>query len=191
MTLRHALDAFDEWWQKVREGIPVHYEQGVCKYPMGTGPNHQGATVESDPGLVCYGCAHAASVAPFPGHPSGESACMTCIRNPERVETLEPNIPMYLMGFRGVASKDMYTSLYMLGAFVKENRAKADYARMHADTTTALLTADRQAKELNDEILRLNLDIDRLTAERDAAQETAAEYEKRELGDKSSKEFPA
>lgn len=34
--------------------------------------------------LFCYGCAHAASSASFPGKPSGERPCCFCIRNPER-----------------------------------------------------------------------------------------------------------
>lgn len=30
----------------------------------------------------CTGCAHSASGAPFPGHPSGERPCCFCVRNP-------------------------------------------------------------------------------------------------------------
>lgn len=39
---------------------------------------------EIPPPLVCWGCAHAASEAPYPGRPSGEHPCLFCIRNPER-----------------------------------------------------------------------------------------------------------
>lgn len=34
--------------------------------------------------LFCYGCAHGASTEGFPGKPSGERPCFSCIRNPER-----------------------------------------------------------------------------------------------------------
>lgn len=34
--------------------------------------------------LPCYGCAHSASGAEFPGDPSGERPCCSCVRNPER-----------------------------------------------------------------------------------------------------------
>jgi hypothetical protein len=37
-----------------------------------------------DPQLPCSGCAHSASGAPFPGHPSGERPCLFCARNPRR-----------------------------------------------------------------------------------------------------------
>lgn len=37
----------------------------------------------ADPELPCTGCAHSASGAPFPGHPSGERPCGFCVRNPE------------------------------------------------------------------------------------------------------------
>lgn len=37
----------------------------------------------ADPELPCHGCAHSASGAPFPGHPSGERPCGFCVRNPE------------------------------------------------------------------------------------------------------------
>ena len=33
--------------------------------------------------LHCYGCAHSASSADYPGHPSGERPCCSCIRNAE------------------------------------------------------------------------------------------------------------
>lgn len=36
----------------------------------------------ADPHLPCDGCAHSASGAPFPGHPSGERPCSFCVRNP-------------------------------------------------------------------------------------------------------------
>lgn len=36
----------------------------------------------ADPELPCSGCAHSASGAPFPGHPSGERPCGFCVRNP-------------------------------------------------------------------------------------------------------------
>lgn len=39
---------------------------------------------EPDEKLVCYGCAHSASIAPYPSHPSGERPCCSCIRNPDR-----------------------------------------------------------------------------------------------------------
>lgn len=32
--------------------------------------------------LPCQGCAHSASGAAFPGFPSGERPCMSCVRNP-------------------------------------------------------------------------------------------------------------
>lgn len=32
--------------------------------------------------LPCAGCANSSSDAPYPGCPSGESACMICVRNP-------------------------------------------------------------------------------------------------------------
>lgn len=35
----------------------------------------------ADPQLPCHGCAHSASTAPFPGHPSGERPCGFCTRN--------------------------------------------------------------------------------------------------------------
>jgi len=34
--------------------------------------------------LVCHGCAHSASGAPYPGRPSGERPCCFCIRNVRR-----------------------------------------------------------------------------------------------------------
>lgn len=37
----------------------------------------------ADPNLVCYGCAHSAASAAFPGMPSGERPCGFCIRNPQ------------------------------------------------------------------------------------------------------------
>jgi len=60
---------------------------------------------------ICFGCAHAAAIAPFPGRPSGERPCHFCKRNPDwsncRLRTWydgsEPvSIPM-----------DCYTSLDM------------------------------------------------------------------------------
>ena len=38
--------------------------------------------------LHCYGCAHSNSSAKFPGQPSGERPCCSCIRNKDRVEWL-------------------------------------------------------------------------------------------------------
>lgn len=38
----------------------------------------------ADPQRPCDGCAHSASGAPFPGHPSGERMCSYCTRNPEQ-----------------------------------------------------------------------------------------------------------
>ena len=34
--------------------------------------------------LHCFGCAHSAASASYPGHPSGERPCCFCIRNPDR-----------------------------------------------------------------------------------------------------------
>jgi hypothetical protein len=34
--------------------------------------------------LPCQGCAHSAAGAPWPGHPSGERPCCSCVRNPDR-----------------------------------------------------------------------------------------------------------
>jgi hypothetical protein len=34
--------------------------------------------------LPCVGCAHSAAGAPYPGHPSGERPCCSCVRNPDR-----------------------------------------------------------------------------------------------------------
>lgn len=42
----------------------------------------------TDPNLFCYGCAHSAASADFPGHPSGERPCGFCVRNPEHEEQI-------------------------------------------------------------------------------------------------------
>lgn len=36
---------------------------------------------KNDPNLTCYGCAHSIADQPFPSGPSGETPCLTCIRN--------------------------------------------------------------------------------------------------------------
>lgn len=38
--------------------------------------------------LECYGCARSPATAPWPGSPSGEKACLFCIRNPLHVQCL-------------------------------------------------------------------------------------------------------
>jgi hypothetical protein len=43
-------------------------------------------------GLICYGCAHSASMAPPPGMPSGERPCCSCVRNPETESMLAERI---------------------------------------------------------------------------------------------------
>lgn len=43
-------------------------------------------TVDSK--LPCYGCAHSAATAPYPGQPSGERPCAFCTRNPTQAKDL-------------------------------------------------------------------------------------------------------
>jgi hypothetical protein len=43
----------------------------------------------ANPARPCAGCAHSASGFPWPGIPSGETMCMSCIRNPQREEWVE------------------------------------------------------------------------------------------------------
>ena len=48
------------------------------------GPNKD----EDGQPLVCSGCGHSASGAPFPGRPSGERPCCFCTRNVKREQWL-------------------------------------------------------------------------------------------------------
>lgn len=41
-------------------------------------------------GLTCYGCAHSSAIHGPPSQPSGERPCMSCVRNPERATSEEP-----------------------------------------------------------------------------------------------------
>lgn len=45
--------------------------------------DYHNADLLVDSQLPCSGCAHSASGAPFPGHPSGERPCCFCVRNPQ------------------------------------------------------------------------------------------------------------
>jgi len=58
--------------------------------------------------LPCFGCAHAAASAPYPGSPSGERPCGICIRNhvEKRSSFIASNNDVQIYG-----PKDMYWSL--------------------------------------------------------------------------------
>ena len=60
--------------------------------------------------LVCYGCAHSASGAPYPGGPSGERPCHFCLRNREPTTSALPAVwydgtPAGCLGRMGVPGK--------------------------------------------------------------------------------------
>lgn len=137
--IQEAFDVFDIWKGKVREHIFRNFVPGEHKYPI----RIDGKTsIEIDPGLVCYGCAHMASNAPFPGHPSGESACMTCIRNPERVGQIHPEDRLpHLKSFEEKPERDNYLSLNMFQDLV-------DLAKNNTELRRDLAVVQDQVKVL-------------------------------------------
>lgn len=100
ITLQGAQVRLETFYRDVINNVLSNYEQDVAKYPLGA----------DDPGLVCYGCAHAASVVPFPGLPSGETACVKCTRNEQRED--------------GGKATDNYLSVNMLDKLIDATAKK-------------------------------------------------------------------
>jgi hypothetical protein len=63
--------------------------------------------------LVCSGCAHSASGAPFPGRPSGERPCCFCTRNVQREEWRHQGGSHFQDGLYGVTWTAFYNNAPM------------------------------------------------------------------------------